>query len=132
MVHLYNLTLLKPGAIQQCVAGSFSGPKAQEFAVARGDVLELLRPDESGKVEAIFRREHKGCQAEPPASADELLSPLASAQHERVRLHTRNLSLPRLRRKDGAPPASRSLSPQLTCGCRTTSSWPPTPAASSS
>ena len=52
---LYNLTLQRPGAVTQAVAGSFSAPKAQEIVAARGDYLELLRPDDSGKVETIHR-----------------------------------------------------------------------------
>jgi splicing factor 3B subunit 3 len=36
-----------------CV-GNFSAPKAQELVVARGKVLELLRPDENGKVQTIY------------------------------------------------------------------------------
>ena len=53
---LYHLTLQRPGGISQAVTGSFSAPKQQELVVARGDVLELLRPDESGKVQTILRR----------------------------------------------------------------------------
>ena len=52
---LYNLTLQRPGAVTQAVAGSFSAPKAQEIVAARGDYLELLRPDDSGKVETVHR-----------------------------------------------------------------------------
>ena len=46
-MHLYALTLQKPTAINKAIYGSFSGPKAQELIVARGRILELLRPDES-------------------------------------------------------------------------------------
>jgi hypothetical protein len=53
---LYHLTLQRPGGISQAVVGSFSAPKQQELVVARGDVLELLRPDESGKVQTVLRR----------------------------------------------------------------------------
>ena len=60
---LYHLTLQRPGGISQAVTGSFSAPKQQELVVARGDVLELLRPDESGKVQTILRR------APPPLGA---------------------------------------------------------------
>jgi hypothetical protein len=52
---LYHLTLQKPGGINQAVVGSFSAPKLHELVVARGDVLELLRPDESGKVQTVLR-----------------------------------------------------------------------------
>ena len=46
-MHLYALTLQKPTAINKAIFGSFSGPKAQELIVARGRILELLRPDEN-------------------------------------------------------------------------------------
>jgi hypothetical protein len=50
---LYNLTLQKGGGIQAAVYGNFSAPKAQEIVVSRNKVLELLRPDESGKMQTI-------------------------------------------------------------------------------
>lgn len=34
-------------------AGNFSAPRAQEIIVARGKVLELLRPDDSGKLHSV-------------------------------------------------------------------------------
>lgn len=43
---LYNLSLHKATAVTQAIFGNFSAPKAQEIVVARGKVLELLRPDE--------------------------------------------------------------------------------------
>ena len=36
------------------LAGNFSAPKAQEILIARGKILELLRPDENGKVQSIL------------------------------------------------------------------------------
>lgn len=33
--------------------GNFSGPKQQEIATVRGNHLELLRPDENGKLQTI-------------------------------------------------------------------------------
>ena len=33
--------------------GNFSGPKQQEIVVAKGNVIELLRPDDTGKVISI-------------------------------------------------------------------------------
>lgn len=33
--------------------GNFSGPKQQEIVVAKGNILELLRPDDTGKVISI-------------------------------------------------------------------------------
>lgn len=52
-VYLYHLTLQKNGAITHAIYGNFSAPKAQEVVIARGRILELLRPDESGKVQVI-------------------------------------------------------------------------------
>eukprot|EP01012_Entosiphon_sulcatum_P002881 TRINITY_DN10726_c1_g3_i1.p2 TRINITY_DN10726_c1_g3~~TRINITY_DN10726_c1_g3_i1.p2 ORF type:complete len:1220 (-),score=308.30 TRINITY_DN10726_c1_g3_i1:801-4439(-) len=52
-MHLYNLTLQKPSAITCAIYGSFTAPKMQEIVVARGAVLELLRPDENGHMVTI-------------------------------------------------------------------------------
>ena len=54
---LYNLTLQKGGGVQCAVYGNFSAPKAQEIVVSRNKVLELLRPDESGKMQTIISTE---------------------------------------------------------------------------
>jgi splicing factor 3B subunit 3 len=54
---LYNLTLQKGGGVQCAVYGNFSAPKAQEIVVSRNKVLELLRPDESGKMQTIVSTE---------------------------------------------------------------------------
>ena len=43
--------------MQSAVYGNFSGPKAQEIIVSRGKVLELLRPDENGKMQTICSTE---------------------------------------------------------------------------
>jgi len=51
---LYSLTLQKPSAINQAVYGNFSAPNAQEIVVGRGKVLELLRPDENGKIQTVL------------------------------------------------------------------------------
>eukprot|EP00954_Amorphochlora_amoebiformis_P026667 1380673-Amorphochlora_amoeboformis.AAC.1 len=53
-MHLYGLTLQKSTAITSAVYGNFSAPKAQEIVVARGKILELLRPDDTGKVLLSF------------------------------------------------------------------------------
>ncbi|GAB5371141.1 hypothetical protein AAMO2058_001554100 [Amorphochlora amoebiformis] len=53
-MHLYGLTLQKSTAITSAVYGNFSAPKAQEIVVARGKILELLRPDDTGKVMSIL------------------------------------------------------------------------------
>ncbi|KAJ3416788.1 Splicing factor 3B subunit 3 [Chytridiales sp. JEL 0842] len=52
---LYNLTLQQPTSINQVVLGNFSGTKQQEIAVARNNILELLRIDNaSGKVHSML------------------------------------------------------------------------------
>src|SRR5690349_15799237 len=53
-MHLYNLTLQKPSGIVCAVYGNFSGPKAQEIIVSRGKIIELLRPDDSGRLQVIL------------------------------------------------------------------------------
>jgi hypothetical protein len=53
---LYHLSLQRPTGITQAVVGSFSASKVQELVCARGDFLELLRPDENGKVQTVLRR----------------------------------------------------------------------------
>jgi splicing factor 3B subunit 3 len=44
---LAHFTLQRPTAITHAVFGNFSAPKVHEVAVARGRVLELLRPDDN-------------------------------------------------------------------------------------
>eukprot|EP00741_Cyanophora_paradoxa_P006525 tig00001024_g6316.t1 len=51
---LYSLTLQQPSGIVNAVFGNFSAPKAQEIVVGRGKVLELLRPDENGKMHSVL------------------------------------------------------------------------------
>ena len=54
-MHLYALTLQKPSCIVQAVHGNFSGGKQQEIVVARGRILEILKPDSNtGKLHSIF------------------------------------------------------------------------------
>ncbi|KAK9916752.1 hypothetical protein WJX75_006568 [Coccomyxa subellipsoidea] len=60
-MYLYNLTLSRASGIQCAVYGNFSAPKAQEIVVSRGKTLELLRPDDTGKVQTIFSTELFGC-----------------------------------------------------------------------
>jgi splicing factor 3B subunit 3 len=57
---LYSLTLQKPGAASTAVVGNFSTAKAQEFAVASGHVLDLLRPGEDGKLHVVSSTEMFG------------------------------------------------------------------------
>jgi len=52
-MYLYNVTLQKATAITQAIFGNFSGPKAQEILVSKGKILELLRPDENGRMQSI-------------------------------------------------------------------------------
>uniref|UniRef100_A0A7S0MU40 DNA damage-binding protein 1 n=1 Tax=Pyramimonas obovata TaxID=1411642 RepID=A0A7S0MU40_9CHLO len=54
---LYNLSLQKATGCQTAVYGNFSGPKAQEIMVSRGKILELLRPDDSGKLQTVYSTE---------------------------------------------------------------------------
>ncbi|EFN57738.1 hypothetical protein CHLNCDRAFT_56079 [Chlorella variabilis] len=56
-MHLYNLTLSRPSAISCAIYGNFSAPKVHEIVAARGKVLELLRPDDAGKVQVIHSTE---------------------------------------------------------------------------
>ncbi|KAJ1500388.1 hypothetical protein HMI56_003849, partial [Coelomomyces lativittatus] len=45
-MHLYNLTLQSPGAIQQVVVGSFTGTKSQELVISKKNgFLELVKVD---------------------------------------------------------------------------------------
>jgi splicing factor 3B subunit 3 len=59
-VQAQTLSTLVP--ISQCAAyGNFSGPKAQEIVVSRGKVLELLRPNELGKMVTVYSIDVFGC-----------------------------------------------------------------------
>ena len=53
-MQLYHLTLQRPTSITAAAYGNFSAPKAHEFIVARGGVLELLRADEGGKLHSVL------------------------------------------------------------------------------
>ena len=44
-------------ALQCAVYGSFSAAKAQEIIASRGKILELLRPDENGKLQTVCSTE---------------------------------------------------------------------------
>jgi len=57
-MHLYNLTLQKSTNITHAVHGNYSGQKQQEIAIARGTLLEIIKPDpNTGKVHTICSRE---------------------------------------------------------------------------
>jgi splicing factor 3B subunit 3 len=51
---LYHFTLQKPGGIVSAVCGNFSGQKNQEILVSRGNILELLKPDDQGKLQPLL------------------------------------------------------------------------------
>ncbi|CAN4090131.1 unnamed protein product [Withania somnifera] len=53
-MYLYSLTLKQPTGILSAINGSFSGGKVQEIVVARGKVLDLLRPDDNGKIQTLL------------------------------------------------------------------------------
>ncbi|EGG17647.1 CPSF domain-containing protein [Cavenderia fasciculata] len=59
-MYLYNLTLQKSTAIFQSVSGNFSGSKAVEIIVSNGHALELLRPDDSGRLDHVLYSEAFG------------------------------------------------------------------------
>ena len=50
---LLSLSLQRSSSINGAIYGCFSAPKKHEFVVAKGNVIELLRPDETGKVISI-------------------------------------------------------------------------------
>lgn len=54
-MHLYNLTLQRASHVTIAVQGNFAGTKQQEIALAKGRVLELVRPDPAtGKVHSVL------------------------------------------------------------------------------
>ncbi|KAM7270665.1 hypothetical protein ACFE04_029879 [Oxalis oulophora] len=53
-MYLYNLTLQKATGVVTAINGNFTGGKAQEIVVARGKILDLLRPDENGKLQVVL------------------------------------------------------------------------------
>eukprot|EP00911_Craspedida_sp_UC1_P001250 UC1_evm1s943 len=62
-MHLYSVTLQRPGAITCAVHGNFDGTKKQMIAVSRaGKYIDLLRPDgTTGKLHTIVSTEVFGC-----------------------------------------------------------------------
>lgn len=52
---------LAVATLQSAIYGNFSAPKAQEIVVSRGKVLELLRPNENGKLLPVVTTEAFGC-----------------------------------------------------------------------
>ncbi|KAL8162187.1 hypothetical protein V2J09_013676 [Rumex salicifolius] len=53
-MYLYSLTLQQATGVVCAINGNFSGGKIQEIAVARGKVLDLLRPDNNGKIQTLL------------------------------------------------------------------------------
>ena len=54
-MYLYNLTLQRATGITHAVHGNFSGTKVQEIVIARGKLLEIVRPDpNTGKVHTLL------------------------------------------------------------------------------
>lgn len=51
---LYSLTLQRATGVVCAIHGNFMGGKSQEMVVARGKVLELLRPDDNGKLQTLL------------------------------------------------------------------------------
>lgn len=51
---LYSLTLQRATGIVCATYGNFTGGKTQEIVVARGKVLDLLRPDDNGKLQTLL------------------------------------------------------------------------------
>ena len=52
-MHLLALNLQKSSAINIAIYGNFSTPRSQEIVCARGNQVELLRPDDTGKLISI-------------------------------------------------------------------------------
>jgi splicing factor 3B subunit 3 len=57
MPKLYQLTLQRSSSVTHAVYGNFSAAKAQEIIVSRYKTIELLRPDDSGKVQSVLSQE---------------------------------------------------------------------------
>ncbi|PRQ45551.1 putative transcription factor WD40-like family [Rosa chinensis] len=53
-MYLYSLTLQRATGIVCAINGNFSGGKHQEIVVARGKVLDLIRPDDNGKIQTLL------------------------------------------------------------------------------
>ena len=53
MHYLLALNLQKSTAISVAIYGNFSAPKNQEIVCAKGNQIELLRPDDTGKLISV-------------------------------------------------------------------------------
>ena len=59
-MHLYHLSLSRPGSVTCAASGNFTGSKQganSELAVARGDAIAILRPDAMGRMVTVAHRE---------------------------------------------------------------------------
>ena len=59
-MHLYHLSLSRPGSVTCAVSGNFTGSKQgahSELAVARGDGISILRPDAHARMVVLAHRE---------------------------------------------------------------------------
>jgi splicing factor 3B subunit 3 len=57
-MYLYSLSLQPPTAINRVICGHFSGGKSEEICIAKGRILELLRPNPtSKKLVSIYTQE---------------------------------------------------------------------------
>lgn len=52
---------LRMSLLQCAIYGNFSAPKAQEIVVARGRILELIRPGDNGRLQVILSTDVFGC-----------------------------------------------------------------------
>lgn len=58
---LYSLTLSQATAINHSVYGSFTQANQHEIVVAKGKIIELLRPDDAtGQMQVIYKQEAFG------------------------------------------------------------------------
>ncbi|KAG6550838.1 hypothetical protein Mapa_007634 [Marchantia paleacea] len=53
-MYLYSLSLQRATGIVCATYGNFIGGKTQEIVVARGKVLDILRPDDNGKLQTLL------------------------------------------------------------------------------
>ncbi|KAL3683395.1 hypothetical protein R1sor_001417 [Riccia sorocarpa] len=53
-MYLYSLSLQRATGIVCATYGNFVGGKTQEIVVARGKVLDILRPDDNGKLQTLL------------------------------------------------------------------------------
>ena len=59
-VRLFLQTVLPAGAVSHAVGGSFLEPDVHEIAVVHSTWLEILRPDATGRLQRVARRDCRG------------------------------------------------------------------------